>query len=208
MGLVDKFFKKNKSNDNIKEITYFSTDKNSFVKCKIPNHMNIYIDNSDKYDINSYYKDKHISNDSYFLYYPNTISNYKQKLQETGVLLEQSFINDTYIETDTDDFIIDRDSDDIIDEYVDNIDSDDNKDEYVDNKDDNKDQYVDNIDSDDNINDYIDIIDEYIDNPVLNDKIIEIEQSKTFYLNKFYNELNETEKKYYTPSIYSNLDLQ
>lgn len=194
MGLVDKFLKKNKSNDNIKEITYFSTDKNSFVKCKIPNYMNIYIDNSDKYDINTYYKDKHISNDSYFLYYPNTISNYKQKLQETGVLLEHSFINDTYIETDTNDFIIDRDSDDI-------IDSDDNKD-------DNKDQYVDNIDSDDNINEYIDIIDEYIDNPVLNDKIIEIEQSKTFYLNKFYNELNETEKKYYTPSIYSNLDLQ
>ena len=187
MGLIDKFFKKNKSNDNIKEITYFSTDKNNFITTKIQNHINIIKKkhNSDKYDINTYYKDKHISNDSYFLYYPNTISNYKQKLQETGILLEQSIINEN-------DILDNSYSEYIIDDITNSND-------------------IDNISNSNNtIDDYVDsndIIDEYIDDPVLNDKIIEIERSKAFEINKFYNELTKTEKKYYTPSIYSNLDL-
>lgn len=202
MGLIDKFLKKNKSNDNIKEITYFSTDKNNFITTKIPNHINIIKKkhNSDNYDINTYYNDKHMSNDSYFLHYPNTILNYKKKLQETGMVLEQSIINENDISNNSY-------SNDIIDDIT-------NSSEYINST--NSNDIIDDITNSSecidltNSNEYIDsndIIDEYIDNPVLNEKIIKIEQLKTFEIMKFYNELTKTEKKYYTPSIYSNLDL-
>ncbi len=182
--------KLNSSEDtnNTKEITYYSTDKNSFITTRIPKNIKIvtkkhnsctYID----YDINTYYKNKnknkHISNNSYFTHYPNTIINYKNKLQETGLTLEnnQHIINEinTIDETET------------IDD-LDTIDENENE-----NNENNVDEVV---DSSDIINDYL-----FQDNR----RFINIEQSKRADMYTFYSTLNKNNDNK-TWSIYSNLN--
>lgn len=206
MKLIDelcKFFKikninsskDNKDTDNTKEIMYYSTDKNSFVTSRIPKNIKIvtkkhnsctYID----YDINTYYnnKDKHISNNSYFVHYPNTIINYKNKLQETGLTLEN---NENRIKINEIDTIDEVDSTDNVDS-TDEVDSTDNVGSTY------------RIDSSDTIDDYLY---QYYENEccISNEKFIKIEESKRLDMYKFYNTLNKNNDNK-TWSIYSNLN--
>lgn len=163
--------------NNTKEITYYSTDKNSFVTSRIPKHVKIVKKRHNSgsyndYDINTYYKNKHISSDSYFIHYPKTIMNYKNKLQETGLTLENNgnIINKLY--------------------YTDEINSIDEVNSM------NTTDSIDEVDSDDILNDYL-----FPDNEIL----IKIEQSKRSDINKFYNTLNNNYDNEIS-SIYSNIN--
>jgi hypothetical protein len=211
MKFIDELYKffKVKNIDDTKEIMYYSTDKNSFIKTRIPKNVKVvtkrrnsgtYID----YDISDYYKNKHTSNDSYFLDYPKTILNYKKKLQETGLILKNN-----------ENIINELDSDDIIDDIIDNTINPDNIIEYDDtiNPDNIINDYfkIDNVDSSDYIDssfDFSDIIDEYQDNndySISNETYFKIEESKRAEMSTFYNKLkqNDSDK---TWSIYSNIN--
>lgn len=210
-----KFFKIKNINslDNTKEIMYYSTDKNSFIKTRIPKNVKIvkkrhnsgaYID----YDTNDYYKNKHTSNDSYFLHYPKTILNYKKKLQETGLILKNN-----------ENIIDELDSENIIDDYfkIDDAINPDNIIEYDDtiNPDNIINNYfkIDNVDSSDCIDssvDFSDIIDEYLyqdnnDYRISNETYFKIEESKRAEMSTFYDKLKKNnDSKFW--SIYSNIN--
>lgn len=88
----------NDKNDE-KNIMYYSTDKDKFIKTQIPSHMKIitrpntisfdvYNSPEEDYNIEMYYSsnNKHLSDDSYFPNCPKIILDYKKKLQETGLI--------------------------------------------------------------------------------------------------------------------------
>jgi hypothetical protein len=96
----------NSKNDS--EMYYYSTDKDMFVKA--PNNTKIYlrtntsishVDNCDSYLNNrecASNGEKHVSDNSYFTTMsicPQTILDYRKKLQETGIVLNNSYKNYT-----------------------------------------------------------------------------------------------------------------
>lgn len=207
MKFIDElynFFKK-KDTDNTREVTYYSTDKNNFIKTRIPKNVkivtkkhnsNTYID----YDINTYYKNKHLSNDSYFLHCPKTILDYKNKLQENGLILENN-VNETTIINEYNtineiDYNIDSNNtlmlDNIIQDYF--------KVEY--NECTNSSEYTNSVE------DVNSIIDDYLYQEdetkykIERETFLKIENSKRSEINTFYNSL----KKNDTWSIYSNIN--
>lgn len=202
------FFKK-KDIDNTREVTYYSTDKNSFVTIRVPknvkivtkkNNSNTYID----YDVNTYYKNKHLSNDSYFLHFPKTILDYKKKLQENGLILENdvnrnNIINENNINEIEIDYNIDSNNilmlDNIIQDYF-------KEDNIISNECTNSSEYTNSIE------DVNSIIDDYLYQEdettykIEPETYLKIEKSKHSERNTFYNSLKQDDAW----SIYSNIN--